>query len=147
MKAYNTSKRTIHCMVMLVTLMLFNTGCNNDDTKTPSSPPEVEIISPSANSIFKIDWGGAWPEEERMLIKATGRSEAGLVLVRIRVLDSQGSLVFQRDFFPQAPDWHEYEFQEQFYTETEGEYELIILLVDTEEQQFESEPIPFRFEL
>lgn len=139
--------RSIYCMILMLTLMLFNTGCKDDDSNNPSSPPEIEIDSPTANSVYIIDWGGAWPEEERMLIKATARSEAGLALVRIRVLDSQGRLEFQDDFFPQGAERHEFVLEEQFYTDDEGEYELIITMLDLEEQRVDSEPVPFRFEL
>ena len=146
MKTIFSIQKPLTFLSLLLTLIFLN-ACKNgsEEEPEPASEPEITITSPANGATYYVDWGGAWPAEERMPIQASITSSVNLAQVRILINNSDGNEVFEKSFEMIAPNQNELQINELYYSPNVDEFQLTIETADINGVKTTSAPVTFYF--
>ncbi len=84
-------------LITLLTVAVINTSCSTtEEVDIDTTAPKVLIESPSVNQTYVGYWGGAWPEADKVIIKALGVDDTKIESIKLTVLNEIGTIVFEK---------------------------------------------------
>ncbi|TRX59989.1 hypothetical protein FNH22_08010 [Fulvivirga sp. M361] len=73
---------------LLILGMMYASCSTDDEGKTDLTAPTISIQSPDVNQTYIGDWGGAWPEEDKVNLIALGVDETKIASMKLTVTNS-----------------------------------------------------------
>lgn len=125
------NSRTI--VIAVLTLGLTYTSCSTDDEENVDvTAPTVSILSPGLNQTYVGDWGGAWPEGDKVDLRATGVDETKIASMKLAVTNGAGAVVLEKTVNSTTDTQTELIISESFTPTTAGVYSAIFTATDAQ---------------
>lgn len=131
-------------LITLSILGIIYTSCSTDDDKnSDTTAPTVLIQSPNLNQNYVGYWGGAWPETDKVSLKALGTDETRIASMKLTVLNSNGTIVFEKTVNSKTNTQTELIISENFTPKEIGTYNVILSANDVSGNITTSDALPF----
>ena len=117
--------------IALLLLGVTCTSCSTDDEESMDiTAPKVSILSPEGNQTYVGDWGGAWPEGDKVNLKASGVDETNIASMKLTVTNSIGTVVLEITVNSTTDTQTELVISETFTPIDTGTYSVIFTATD-----------------
>lgn len=120
-------------IIALFVIGFMNVSCSDNDALnkiTDVIEPIISIQSPIVNQTYVGHWGGAWPEADKVILKATGKDETLIESMKLTVLNGKGVSVFEKIVNTTVSNQTELFIAESFQPTDAGIYSVIVTVTD-----------------
>ncbi|XMO88384.1 Ig-like domain repeat protein [Algibacter sp. AS12] len=121
---------SIKLITFLLLMVLFASCSNNSEEEMDTTAPTVLIQSPDVNQSYVGYWGGAWPETDRVNLKALGTDETEIASIKLIVINSSGALVFEKTVNSATSNQTELIISESFTPPEVDTYSVVFVVND-----------------
>ena len=128
-------------LILLIAVGILISSCSNDvEENLDTIAPTISIESPEVNQNYVGYWGGAWPEADKVFIKAIGTDETKIAFMHLKVLDNNGTIVFEKTVNSSANMQTKLIISESFTPSKTETYSVIISATDANGNIQNSDP-------
>ncbi|GAA4235870.1 hypothetical protein GCM10022291_18800 [Postechiella marina] len=117
-------------LIALFTLSIGYTSCSNDDENTENNAPTISIQSPELNQTYIGYWGGAWPDGDKIIVKALGTDEDKVTSMNLTVKNADGTVVLDKTINNTTNNDKALTISESFEPTDAGNYNVIFSATD-----------------
>ena len=118
-------------LISLLILGVLYTSCStNDEENTDTTSPTISIQSPNLNQTYVGYWGGAWPEADKVNLKALGVDDTKIASMKLTVINDNGTVVFEKTVNSSPSTQTELVISEIFTPTEIGTYTVIFSAID-----------------
>ncbi|SDS35561.1 hypothetical protein SAMN05216503_2795 [Polaribacter sp. KT25b] len=117
-------------IALLVLGVIYTSSSTNEEEKTDTTALTVLIQSPNLNQTYVGYWGGAWPEADKVSLKALGVDDTKIASMKLTVINDSGTVVFAKTVNSSKSTQTELVISESFTPPEIGTYSVIFNAID-----------------